>query len=500
MNRKTSLILVTLLLGVFMGALDIFIVVPALSAIQSGLHISDRLVTWTLTSYTLVLVISQPFISKLSDMYGRRWIYVSCVAIFAIGSLLCAISPSFPLFIGGRIIQAIGAGGVIPVANAVVADVFPAHRRGAALGIVGSFFGLAFIIGPILGTVLTSGQHIGPIITDWHAIFTVNLPLAALIIILGVQVLPVHSPGTRIRLPFDWNGAALLAIALLLLILGLSQINFTSFAANLRNESALPLVMLGLAMFVPFWINEHLVSDPLIDPYVFSRRQIVIALALNIIAGVTTSSIAFAPRLIENTLHLPANHGGVYLVAVAVMLTFGTPTVGRLIDRSGPRNVLILGSAVTAVAFSLLIASGGSQFWIIIALLLIGFGLSTFVGTPLRYIVVNEVPASQRAASLSVLSICNSIGQTIILPLGGALLSSRLASVAPADVAERRLITIGAIHTYYGIVILIVFGAILLALALQPVVYVLREPGSGTKSSQETPAQHMQEPMATANL
>ncbi|MBA3823132.1 MAG: MFS transporter [Ktedonobacterales bacterium] len=446
MTRKQIWILVTLLLGTFMGALDIFVVAPALSTIQAGLHTTPRAITWAFTAYTLVLVVSQPFVAKLSDLYGRRWVYLACVTLFGAGSALCATSSDFAPFIIGRAVQALGAGGVIPVASAVIADTFPAARRGTALGYVGSVFGLAFILGPLIGAWLTGGAHLGGIVTDWHAIFVVNLPIVAAIILLGWRVLPNVAPMQRADLPFDVRGMVLLAGALFFLIFGLSQLDFSNFAVNFTNEAALPFVLFALFLFVPFIVNERHAADPVVDVRAFSRRQLVIAMCLSFGGGIITSSVVYVPQLVERIAGLKAGAGGYYLVFVAITLFLGTPLVGRMIDRYGSRAVMFFGAVTSVIAFLLLLLAGRNLTLIIVALLLLGLGLSTFVGTPLRYIVLNEAAPDRRAASLAVLTVCSSVGQTVILPLGGALIAS----------ATGRDATINGIHQYYAVVLIIV--------------------------------------------
>ena len=488
MARKQVWVLVTLLLGVFMGALDIFVISPALGAIQSGLHISPRLITWSFTAYTLVLVVSQPFLAKLSDRFGRRDIYVLCVFLFGVGSAICAIAPSFAPFILGRCIQAAGAGGIIPVASAVVADVFPEERRGMALGFVGSVWGLAFIIGPIIGALLTGGVHVGGATTDWHSIFLVNLPLAALILFLAVRYLPARPPRLRADLPFDWNGALLLALALFCVIFGLTQLDFTNVAINFTNEAAAPLLILGLFFFAPFWLHERTAADPIVDPHAFGHKQMIIAMLLSINAGIVTTSIVYVPQLIEDSLGLKKGAGGFFLSFVALTLTLGTPVVGRMIDRYGSRAIMLSGGGISIVAFAVLLLAGHSVAGIIIALLLLGAGLATFVGTPLRYIVVNEAPPHRRAASLAVLTVCNSIGQTIILPLGGALIASALVMLRHPTTAQTARQTLAAINLYYVLIVGILVVAALLSGQLKSHLRELADRRMRQRRAQPTPA------------
>jgi MFS family permease len=488
MTRKQGWVLVTLLLGVFMGALDIFIIAPALQAIQEGLQIAPRLVTWSFTAYTLVLVITQPLVAKLSDLYGRRWLYVACVVLFGAGSLLCAVSTSFAPFVLGRCIQAIGAGGVLPVASAVIADVFPEERRGMALGLVASMWGFAFLIGSPIGSVLTLGLHVGNLTTDWHTIFLVNLPFAAIIAWLAMRYLPTQSLRRRANIPFDWNGLLLLGSALFLLIFGLTQINFTNFRLDFTNEAALPFVLLALFLLLAFWLNETHTVDPIVDVRTFRQRQLVVTMSLSVTAGIITSSVVYVPQLVESTLRLHVGYGGLFLLATAVALFIGTFGVGRLIDRYGSRTMMLAGSATCAIGFGLLLLVGRNGpsslavLGLLVALMLVGLGLSAFVGTPLRYIVANEAPPNRRAASLSVLTVCNSIGQTMVLPLGGAFIAS--ATVQAGQSGEAQIFA--GTHAFY----LLVLGIVLLAALLTTLLKSRQAELADRQSRQQAQAAH----------
>src|SRR5512137_1275402 len=179
MNDNTrNRVLMVLFLGVLMGALDIAIVAPALPSIQKFFGVGDRLLTWTFSIYVLFNLIGTPLMAKLSDTYGRRSVYVLDVTLFALGSLIVALSPQnmFSVVLVGRALQGLGAGGIFPVASAVIGDTFPIEKRGSALGLIGAVFGLAFLIGPILGGVLLG-------LFGWRSLFLVNLPIAAVVIV-----------------------------------------------------------------------------------------------------------------------------------------------------------------------------------------------------------------------------------------------------------------------------------------------------------------------------
>ncbi len=147
----------------------------------------DRAITWVFSIYVLFNLISTPLMAKLSDIFGRRSIYVLDVTIFAPGSLLVALSPCFAMLLIGRADPGIGRGGIFPVASAVIGDTFPPEKRGSALGLIGAVFGIAFIIGPILGGIL--------LLFGWQWLFVVNLPIAAVVIVMSLRILPTSSSG-----------------------------------------------------------------------------------------------------------------------------------------------------------------------------------------------------------------------------------------------------------------------------------------------------------------
>ncbi|GIV65665.1 MAG: hypothetical protein KatS3mg047_0058 [Bellilinea sp.] len=186
-NKQRNQLLSLLFFGVLMGALDIAILGPALPSIRAEFGVDERNLAWMFSIYVLFQLVSTPLMAKLSDLYGRRWIYILDIVLFALGSLLVATSTSFTGVLIGRAIQGFGAGGIFPVASAVIGDTFPPEKRGSALGMIGAVFGVAFLIGPLLGGVILA-------IANWHWLFLINLPIAGLIILFSLRLLPATRP------------------------------------------------------------------------------------------------------------------------------------------------------------------------------------------------------------------------------------------------------------------------------------------------------------------
>lgn len=186
-TKNRNRILLLLFVGVFMGALDIGIIGPALPAIEGYFHVDPRLASWTFISYILFFMVGTPLMAKLSDRYGRRDIYILDIILFAVGSVITAISPSYPLLVLGRSVQGFGAGGIFPVASAFIGDTFPPESRGKALGIIGSVFGFSSIAGPILaGFILPLG---------WQWLFLINIPIATIIVAMGFSYTASYGSG-----------------------------------------------------------------------------------------------------------------------------------------------------------------------------------------------------------------------------------------------------------------------------------------------------------------
>lgn len=231
-TRQRNSLLAVLFAGVLMGALDIAIVGPALPAIEAEFGLTSRESSWIFTVYVLTNLVGTPLMARLSDFFGRRAVYTLDVTLFAVGSLVVAASHGSALFavlLLGRAIQGLGAGGIFPVASAVIGDTFPPERRGSALGLIGAVFGLAFLVGPVIGGLLLG--------FGWQWLFLINLPVAAMVVAVGWRLLP----RTRAAASggFDWAGMAALALALTGLALGLNAIDSTRFWASLASPEVL---------------------------------------------------------------------------------------------------------------------------------------------------------------------------------------------------------------------------------------------------------------------
>ena len=363
----------------------------------------------------LLNLVGTPLMAKLSDSFGRRSIYVLDVALFAAGSLLVAVAPSFGVLLAGRAIQGLGAGGIFPVASAVIGDTFPPEKRGGALGLIGAVFGIAFLIGPIVGGLL--------LMAGWQWLFLVNLPLAALVIVLSLRLLPATRPPEQRR--FDWAGMLVLSAMLGALAYGLNQIDTARAAQSLLSLNVWPFLLLAAVLVPALWRIERGAPDPILRTSLFARRQIALTAALAAGAGLAEAAIVFIPELVVAAFRVSESSASFMLVPIVLAMAVGSPASGRVLDRAGSRVVVLAGSGLVALGTLLLSMFATSMVMFYVSTVLFGLGLAVLLGAALRYIMLNEAPASERASAQAILTIFTSVGQLVGGALAGAIAGSR---------------------------------------------------------------------------
>jgi EmrB/QacA subfamily drug resistance transporter len=413
LDRSTVPLLVTLGLGVFAGALDLGVLSPALPALGAQFGIGARDLPWVFTLYLLANVVAIPVMSKLADRNGRRPIYILCMTIFAIGSLIAILSPNFTTFLAARAIQAIGAGGIFPVATAAIGDRVPAERRGAALGLVAATWGLAAVIGPNVGGILTH-------LFSWHWIFIANIPLAIVVIALARTTVPANA--ANVRGPLDVVGIVLLASALVGIMLGLTQYDVTGATSNLRPRLEL---VAGIACILAFIAVERRVPEPVIPPRFFADRQLALVYGLEILIGILEGALFFIPAALVAGQHLSTAAAGGIAAIGAFMFVAVIPAAGRALDAIGSRAVLGAGSTLTAAGLALF-AFGFTNLGLSVAAMIVaGTGFGALLGAPTRYIVTNRAGSAQRASAVGLLSVCLILGQILGGSLAGGVAGSQ---------------------------------------------------------------------------
>jgi MFS family permease len=407
-------ILTLLFLGVFLGALDIAIIGPAKLPIQETLKIGERQWPWAINMYILLNLVSTPLMAKLSDLYGRKWIYISAVSFFAIGSLVVILSNDFTTFVLGRAIQGFGAGGIFPVASAVIGDTIPKERQGAALGMIGAVFGLAFMIGPPMGGLLLN--------LSWHWLFIVNIPLALVIIFFAIRVIPSHRTTNKVQ--FDWRGMLLLISSLSFFAMSVTRIDTKDIVASILKPDIWPLLLASVIMAPIFFYWQHRIKYPIINPRLMRSRRLVLVYILAFGAGLAQVVVMYLPGIAKASFGFTNSHASYAVAPLIIGLFIGAPLAGKLLDKFGPKIIILFGA--------ILLSLGALGLWLVsdiksgfyIAEVLFGLGMSALVGAPLRYIMNTETHEDDRASGQGMITLFTSTGQIFGAAAFGAIIAS----------------------------------------------------------------------------
>ncbi|MEN0071251.1 MAG: MFS transporter [Propionicimonas sp.] len=414
---RRNRVLAVLFTGVLMGALDIAIIGPAMPAIRAEFGLDPRQLAWIFTSYVLFQMVGSPLMAKLSDFFGRRAVYLLDVGLFAVGSLVVAASHGSGLWIlllAGRAIQGFGAGGIFPIASAVIGDTFPATERGRALGLIGAVFGLAFLVGPVVGGLLLG--------FGWQWLFLLNLPLALLVMAAGWRLLP-HTR-TAVGPRFDIAGTVVLGVALAGLTVGLNQFDPSVAAASLATPQVWSPLLVSAIAWVALVRIEVRAANPVFPVRLLANRQLALAFAITAGAGLGEASTVFLPLLAVLSLGVSSPVGSYLLLPLVAAMAVGSPVAGRLVDRLGSRTVILAGLATSACGMAGISRSDGSLGLFITSSALIGLGLSALLGAPIRYITLNETTAADRSAAQGMVTTFTAIGQLVAAALIGSLAAS----------------------------------------------------------------------------
>jgi MFS family permease len=406
--------LAVLFVGVLLAALDIAIVGPALPAIQATFAVVPRWLPAVFSVYVLLYLVGTPLLAKRSDRRGRRRVFLESLAVFGAGSLLVAAAWSFPVLLLGRAIQAFGAGGLLPVAAAVIAETVPLERRGRTLGLIGAVFGVAFLLGPLLGGLLLG--------SSWRWLFVINVPVALVLMVVASRVLPQSADREVGR--FDALGSALLAVVLAATVVGVGQIDTNAPAQSLQSLRVWPCFVL-IALCIPLlWNVEKRAADPVLPPALLKSAQLRVVGLIAMAVGAAEAGMVFLPAMAVLNFGIDERSASLTMLPLVLTLAVGAPLAGRLLDHVGARRVVQLGLALTVAGLVLfgLLPLDWPNFYLSGAL--VGFGMSALLGAPLRYIALHEAGAERRGAGQGLLTLCVSIGQLVGAAIIGGVVGS----------------------------------------------------------------------------
>jgi EmrB/QacA subfamily drug resistance transporter len=405
--RAKMEILFAVMLGLFLGALDQTIVGPALPTIVTELKGNDVYV-WAVTIYLLTSTISVPFWGKLSDLYGRKPLFMIGIVIFLVGSALSGLSQDMTQLITFRGIQGIGAGSLFPIALAVIGDLFSPAERGKYQGLFGAVFGIAFIVGPLVGGFLTEQ-------ISWHWIFYVNLPIGLVSLFFIWRLLPtVKNP--RATRNFDVLGGVIFTIATGFLLVGLTQKGQTDPATHqLYNWTDTTVGGFILIAIVPLDL--------------FRNRTYAASMVSTFFAAFAFfGAIIFLPRWFQIVQGYSPTWSGLAALPLMVGLIGSSIGSGLIVARTGRYKWLMVGAIVlmgisTALMTQLRADTSVGIVWLWMFIAGLGVGPTFAVFT---LIVQNAVPFHMLGVATSNLTFFRQIGGTVALAIVGTLFATSL--------------------------------------------------------------------------
>ncbi len=413
--HRNGKILALLFTGVLMGALDISIVGPAIPAIEQTIKVDHRSLSWIFSIYVLFNLVGVTLLAKLSDLYGRRNIYIFSVAVFALGSIIVAMSNDVTLLLVGRAVQGFGASGIFPVASAVIGDIFPPEKRGRTLGMIGAVFGIAFIIGPVIAGVLL-------LWFKWNALFLINLPIAAVVIFYSWRLLP--SKKSDVKPHFDWTGMVFIAILLSSFAYGINNIEASEGIRGILSIDVLPFLLITLITLPIFIFLEKRSPSPVVKIELFDVKQIRIVGLVAFGTGIIQSVTIFVPEMAVNVFGVSTSQASFMLIPFVLAIAVGSPVAGRLIDKIGSRAIVMTGLMLAAAGLLIFYYDSASRVNFYTAGIFMGLGSAMLQGSALRYIMLNEVQSSERALGQGIITLFSSTGQMTGATLIGIIVAS----------------------------------------------------------------------------
>ena len=414
-------VLGAILMALLLGALDQTVVGTALPRIVTDLQGND-LYTWVVAIYLLTSTITVPFYGKLSDYYGRKPMLIFGIVVFLAGSALSGLSQTMWQLILFRGIQGIGAGSLFPISLAVIGDLFTPAERGKYQGLFGAVFGLAALVGPALGGVIT--DTIG-----WHWIFYINLPIGLISLVVVSRVLPsLKRPKHALNL--DWAGALVFVAAMIPLLVGLTNSQSSGWTSpQVGGLLALAAVLIPVFLFI-----ETRVQEPIVPLDLFRDRTYAGSILATFFAAFGFfSATIFLPRFYQVVRGDSATVSGYELFPLLLGVIIASVVSGQIVARTGKYKTLLVGSialvCIGSLLFTNLVAS--SSTWVIIAwqfVLGVGIGPTLAVFT---IVVQNAVPFNKLGVATSSIAFFRQIGGTVGLSIAGSLFATQVSAGIP---------------------------------------------------------------------
>ncbi|MGW0812852.1 MDR family MFS transporter [Streptomyces viridiviolaceus] len=408
-----------LILAVLLASLDQTIVSTALPRMAEDLNGFDD-IAWVSAAYLLASTAVTPLWGKLGDMFGRKRLYLAATTVFLIASVACGLAQNLPELIGARVLQGVGGGGMIVLTFALVGDIVAPSERGRYQGMFGSVYGVASIVGPLLGGVFTDQL-------SWRWAFLINLPVGAVALVMAARALPTATRGAKARI--DYAGATILAAIATGLVL------VTSFGERWGwgSPAIVGLIVATIALAALLVPVERRVAAPVLPPAMLGSRTVVFSSLIGFFANAAMFAVlVYLPTYLQIVHGVSATLSGIHMLPLVAGLVISQSLAGRRAAHVERLRMILLGGLAANLAGLLLlgtIGSGPGTLLLSVYFLITGVGIG-MVPMVVLTTVQNSVPAADLGAASAVVTFARSIGAAFGVAVFGTLLNTGFADRA----------------------------------------------------------------------
>ena len=422
-----------IMLSIFLAAIESTVVATAMPTVVASLG-GIKIYSWVFSGFLLTQTVTMPLWGRFSDLYGRRPIYLAGLATFLAGSALSGASQNMVQLILFRMVQGLGAGALMTLGYTIIGELYGLERRARMQGYISSVWGLASLMGPWAGGMLT--DHV-----SWRWVFYINLPFGAVAIALIAAALTVAPKSTR-RPVMDVAGVGLFAVGVSALLLGIVE---AGRVGSWSRVDVVGLLAFGVLVLVAFVVVEGRAAEPIVPLRLFRNRMILAAVVTRFLAGMAMfGALSFVPLFLQSVTGATATGAGLVLTPFVLGWVVMSVLSARLVLRVGYRTVVVAGMASLTVAFllfgrwSVTLTSGSAMFDVLLA----GIGMGMVV-VPMLIAVQSVVQRSDLGAATSLTQFFMSIGGALGLSLMGAVMSQRLHAGLPMVEALHGVFVVG---------------------------------------------------------